>query len=109
MSTIDSIEASLQKGKGIGERLEITAFHTEALAQHKYQEAFVGIASKMWQVTILLLHVAQASKVGAQPQLATSNEKDNTKTVLHHDVRHLSPGDMIIGGRDWGTCQHTLN
>ena len=29
MSTIDSIEAFLHKGKVIGERLEMTSFHTE--------------------------------------------------------------------------------
>ena len=53
----------------------------------------------MWQVVILLLHAAEASKVVGQTQPATSNEKENTTTVLQHVVKHLSPGDMIIGKR----------
>ena len=53
----------------------------------------------MWRLLILICHVAGASEVGASEVGAQPRTAEETTTVLHHVIRHASPGAMVEGER----------
>ena len=66
-------------------------------------KAFLLSAPDMWRLMILLVHAVDASEVGSHLRNAEENQlllkDDTTTTVLHHVIKHASPGAMVEGER----------